>query len=122
MRIAYSTNRKPNYNAARNVVEVTPLMKSCQICGVEGTIRHPQKSGFGTPLVRDHDHKTGYIRGALCQRCNSWLGILENHYDWYIKRLGRAKWRQWVRDYASEIYRHLRTNTGIRYVAARAYA
>ncbi|WP_421993993.1 endonuclease domain-containing protein [Roseococcus sp.] len=31
-----------------------------------------------TRLVAGHCHKTGYVRGLICERCNSWLGILES--------------------------------------------
>lgn len=34
----------------------------CVICGVGG------------PVVIDHDHKTGLVRGALCTNCNLGLG------------------------------------------------
>jgi len=34
-------------------------------------------------LVRDHNHLTGYIRGELCERCNSWLSLLERHPESY---------------------------------------
>lgn len=39
----------------------------CGICG-----NKPGKY----PLNVDHEHKSGYIRGLLCQRCNRGLGLI----------------------------------------------
>jgi hypothetical protein len=46
-------------DALANIKETT---KECVICGNEGK------------LVVDHDHKTGQIRGMLCNHCNRGLG------------------------------------------------
>lgn len=42
----------------------------CAICGEEPTRK---------PLVMDHNHKTGQIRGLLCSRCNHGIGMLGDH-------------------------------------------
>lgn len=70
----------------------------CLICGTNKR-----------PLVRDHDHRTGYIRGILCNRCNSWIGLFENG----CKIRGLAI--RWVKTYHTEICTHLSRNTGIKY-------
>jgi hypothetical protein len=47
----------------------------CLICG-----RPP---GFKRPLVVDHNHRTGHVRGFLCVSCNTKLAAVED--------------RQWLR-------------------------
>lgn len=41
----------------------------CAICGKKETSRN---------LAVDHDHKTGLVRGLLCQKCNTGLGLLSD--------------------------------------------
>lgn len=43
---------------------------TCAICG-----KKPRRTGGR--LAIDHDHKTGVIRGLLCNPCNSMLGRLD---------------------------------------------
>ena|ERR1700733_63667 len=61
-----------------------------------------------SPLVRDHDHVTGFIRGLLCRPCNSWLGVYEH------KGTGKTAYREWVQRYEPKILEHLQRNTGKR--------
>lgn len=43
--------------------------KVCAIC----------QEPSATKLFRDHDHKTGYIRGLLCSNCNAGLGMFKDN-------------------------------------------
>ena len=43
------------------------------VCAICGSVNHN-----GRRLDIDHNHKTGKIRGLLCQACNIRLGFLEN--------------------------------------------
>jgi len=47
----------------------------CDICG-----QHPSKKS----LCVDHDHKTGKVRGLLCDKCNTGIGNLEDNIT-YLK-------------------------------------
>ncbi len=46
----------------------------CAIC--------EQPCETGKRLAVDHDHRTGQVRGLLCSRCNTALGLLRD--DWAI--------------------------------------
>jgi len=48
--------------------------RSCEICG---EYRPPKKAGTGMHL--DHDHKTGKLRGTLCELCNRGLGNFKDN-------------------------------------------
>lgn len=48
----------------------------CAICGKAETMKH--KDGRVKPLCVDHCHTTDKIRGLLCGRCNSGIGMLKD--------------------------------------------
>lgn len=48
----------------------------CAIC---------QRPPVHSPLVIDHDHKTGRVRGLLCRACNLGLGAFSDTPEWLVK-------------------------------------
>ena len=76
--------------------------KTCLICGC------------ADKLVRDHNHKTGMIRGLLCNLCNRWLGTYEANKN-RTRQCGRRRFKQWVEKYKQSIEEHLKRDTGILY-------
>ena len=45
----------------------------CAIC------RTNDPGGSGSRFAVDHDHKTGKVRGLLCQNCNTGIGLLQDN-------------------------------------------
>lgn len=76
------TNLKSKYGITRN--EYLKILESqdfkCAICG------KPQ-SEHSRNFALDHNHKSGKIRGIVCDGCNYGIGFLENHFEKYFKYL-----------------------------------
>lgn len=66
------------YNLSIEDVETYWKTSRCEICDYEFN-----KYGDGTNrfLCFDHDHKTGKLRGILCNACNGALGYLNDDID-----------------------------------------
>ena len=62
---------KYNYNLTEE--EYKALPKACEVCG---SIEN---------LCIDHDHITGKVRGILCSKCNSALGLLGDSKEVILK-------------------------------------
>lgn len=52
----------------------------CLICGIS-------ESESYKPLGIDHNHRTGKIRGLLCNRCNTVLGMVDDNIDILVKSI-----------------------------------
>jgi hypothetical protein len=70
------------YNATVGEIQklVDKQNNSCAICGISAE-DIPHKSFEYNPLVIDHDHTTGKIRGLLCPYCNTMLGMAKDSVD-----------------------------------------
>lgn len=54
----------------------------CAICKIhERDLRQVGSERNSLRLVVDHCHKTGNVRGALCVKCNSGIGLLQDNSD-----------------------------------------
>jgi hypothetical protein len=60
----------------------------CAICGKEET--HTFK-GKIKQLSIDHDHKTGEVRGLLCNKCNTGLGGFMDNVEFLLKAIQYLK-------------------------------
>jgi hypothetical protein len=75
-------NLKSRYGITRKeYLEI--LNKQNNKCAICGKPRQNHSRNFAL----DHNHKTGKIRGIVCDGCNYGIGFLENHIDEYIKYL-----------------------------------
>jgi hypothetical protein len=66
-----------NINITDEILKASLLSRCCNCCGKESP----------RPLIIDHDHKTGEIRGFLCYRCNVGLGFFDDCIDGVQKAL-----------------------------------
>ena len=73
---------RKSYSAAKNVAKrmgmstTAPIGTACQLCD-----RTDQK------LVFDHCHSRDKFRGWLCNRCNTTLGIIQQHNADFLDRI-----------------------------------
>lgn len=85
------------------------ITRVCNICG-----KLPEETETKR-LVRDHNHKTGYIRGLLCDPCNGRLGTYESTNSFIGKYRKKKSYRIWLTLYYNRIIYHLSCNTGVLY-------
>lgn len=56
----------------------------CAICG----IKESDLVGRKKYLCVDHNHKTGHIRGLICDKCNRGIGLLQDSINILEKAIG----------------------------------
>lgn len=66
-----ATRFKRKYGISIDAYDALSLIQGgrCSVCGAPSGKR---------PLAVDHDHKTGQVRGLLCNRCNLASGLLQD--------------------------------------------
>ena len=66
----HNKNYMLNYTYGISLEEYNKFPQHCNICG-------STEEGRGFHMNVDHDHKTGKVRGLLCNGCNRGLGLLK---------------------------------------------
>lgn len=72
------------YGMTAEQIEAFDKTTKCSLCKAE--VPHRQK-GKRHSLHIDHDHKTGRVRGFLCNRCNTGLGKLGDTEEGLLRAL-----------------------------------
>jgi hypothetical protein len=72
----YMNKYKISFNDAVKILESQNGL--CDICKITVTPCNPIKQNR---MHLDHDHATGKVRGVLCHRCNTGLGMLQDRVD-----------------------------------------
>jgi hypothetical protein len=62
----------PSFRRSVDGVALLDGHDTCECCGVSGDIE---------PIVVDHDHSTGLVRGVLCNACNGALGSYRDNAE-----------------------------------------
>jgi hypothetical protein len=62
------------------------LEKQNGLCAICGENRNPvHKNGTEWSLCVDHNHDTGKVRGLLCGKCNTAIGMMDDRLDLVLK-------------------------------------
>ena len=81
----HAKNRDLVWRYGITLEEYKKYPQECNICG-------SKEEGRGFHMNVDHDHKTGKVRGLLCNSCNRGLGLLgEDNLEKAILYLNQSK-------------------------------
>ncbi len=69
----YKKTRRKKDLAAQDILAGRPRPTICDICGGASG-----GNGYHGNIVFDHCHQHGHFRGWLCDRCNKFLGAVED--------------------------------------------
>jgi hypothetical protein len=65
------------------LIRLSEQQHRCAVCEIE--INFQDKTNSANAACVDHNHKTGKIRGILCNHCNRGLGMFRDNPDFLLK-------------------------------------
>ena len=81
---AYQRKLKYNLTQEEYDLKLKEQNNSCAICGMH-------KDDYPKNFAIDHCHKTGKVRGLLCNHCNSGIGFFRENSNVMKKAIGYLK-------------------------------
>lgn len=74
---AHNLMRRYNLTAEQYALMLDAQHGVCAVCGGEDTRNNNNSEEH--PLVVDHDHATGKVRGLICHSCNIAIGLMQDN-------------------------------------------
>lgn len=87
------TRERARARERKNLYDLTPAQYCAMVSAADGKCEICRREPGKRPLVVDHCHDTSVVRGVLCGKCNSALGMFHNSPETLLRAVEYLKTR-----------------------------